>query len=257
MDTILNFFYKLLGLPETASAHAHKVDSFIVYIHWLMIALFFGWFVYFVYTLYRFNQRRSPKANYFGVRNHASTYLEVCVVGVEAVLLLFFALPLWGEVVGKFPKDSESTVIQIVAQQFAWNARYAGRDGDFGAQDMKFVNNDNLFGVDPADAKGKDDVQVLNEIHVPVDKPVICYVSSKDVIHSFRVVAMRATQDAIPGMRIPVWFQPTRTGTFQIYCAQLCGAGHAAMAGGRLVVQSREDFDKWLASKAGATTSFE
>ena len=249
--------YKLLGLPETASAQGHKVDNFIVYVHWLMIALFVGWLIYFVFTLYHFRKSRTPKANYFGVRSHTSTYLEVGVVAVEAFLLLFLAIPLWGKVVGDFPKDSESTVVQIVAQQFAWNARYSGPDGEFGAQDMKFVTGDNVFGVDPADIKGKDDVQVLNEIHVPVDKPVICYVSSKDVIHSFRIVAMRATQDAIPGMRIPVWFQPTKIGTYQIYCAQLCGNGHASMAGGRLVVESRGDFAKWLAKKSGATASFE
>jgi cytochrome c oxidase subunit 2 len=253
----MSFFYKLLGLPEVASAHGHKVDNFIVYVHWLMIALFFGWLVYFIYTLYRFSKTRTPKANYFGVRSHFSTYIEIGVVAFESVLLLFFAVPLWGDVVGQLPKESDATVVQIVAQQFAWNARYAGPDGQFGSQDMKFVTSDNVFGVDPNDSNGKDDVQVLNEIHVPVDKPVLCYVSSKDVIHSFRVPAMRVTQDAIPGMRIPTWFQPTKPGTYQIYCAQLCGNGHASMAGGRLVVQSRADFDKWLASKTGATVNFE
>jgi cytochrome c oxidase subunit 2 len=249
--------YKLLGLPEVASAHGNKVNDFIVYVHWLMIVLFVGWLIYFLFTLYHFRRSRTPKANYFGVRHHGSTYLEAAVVAVEAFLLLFLAVPLWGRVVGEFPKESESTVIQIVAQQFAWNARYAGPDGEFGAQDMKFVSNDNLFGVDPSDPKGKDDVQVLNEIHVPVDKPVICNVSSKDVIHSFRIMAMRATQDAIPGMRIPVWFKPTKIGTYQIYCAQLCGNGHASMAGGRLVVESEQDFKRWLAKKSGTTTSFE
>lgn len=254
---MMEFFYKMLGLPEVASAHGHKVDSFIVYLHWLMIALFFGWLAYFVYTLYRFRKSRAPKANYFGVRNHYSTYLEVGVVAAESFLLLFLAIPLWGDVVGKLPKDNESTVVQIVAQQFAWNARYSGPDGQFGGQDMRFVSENNVFGVDPDDAKGKDDVQVINEIHVPVDRPVLCYVSSKDVIHSFRIPEMRATQDAIPGMRIPMWFQAAKTGTFQIYCAQLCGNGHAAMAGGRLVVESRADFDAWLAAKSGATMSFE
>jgi len=122
---------------------------------------------------------------------------------------------------------------------------------------MKYVKEDNIFGVNPDDPRGNDDVQVLNEIHVPVDKPVICYISSKDVIHSFRIVAMRATQDAIPGMRIPMWFKPTKVGTYQIYCAQLCGNGHAAMAGGRLIVDTKEDYNAWLASKVGATTSFE
>jgi len=253
----MELMYKLLGLPEVASAHGDKVNHFIVYVHWLMIALFFGWLAYFLLTLYRFRKNRSPKANYHGVRNHYSTYIEVAVVTFEVVLLTFFAVPLWGEVVGKFPKETESTVIQVVGQQFAWNARYAGPDGVFGAQDMAFVSEENLFGVDPNDSKGKDDVQVLNIIHVPVDKPVICYVSSKDVIHSFRIVAMRATQDAIPGMRVPTWFKPTEIGEYQIYCAQLCGNGHASMAGGRLIVESQADYDKWLASKSGATMSFE
>jgi cytochrome c oxidase subunit 2 len=253
----MEFFYKLLGLPEVASSHGHKVDNFIVYVHWLMIALFVGWFIYFVLTLWKFNARRNAKANYFGVRNHSSTYIEVGVVAVESFLLLVLAIPLWGKVMGEFPKESESTVIQVVAQQFGWNARYGGLDGQFGAQDMKFVSNENLFGVDPNDPKGKDDVQVYNEIHVPVDKPVIAYISSKDVIHSFRVVSMRATQDAIPGLRIPMHFTPTKTGSHQIYCAQLCGNGHAAMAGGRLIVDTEADYAKWLKSKVGAATSFE
>jgi len=100
---------------------------------------------------------------------------------------------------------------------------------------------------------------LLNEIHVPVNKPVLIYLSSKDVIHSLKLVAMRITQDAIPGLRIPCTFTPTKMGRYQIECAQLCGNGHAAMAGGFLVVQSQADFDAWLRSKSGAAapTSFE
>ena len=122
---------------------------------------------------------------------------------------------------------------------------------------MRWVTSDNVFGVDPNDPNGKDDVQTINEMHVPVNKPVIVYVSSKDVIHSFRIIDMRVTQDAIPGMRIPVWFKPVKTGRYQINCAQLCGNGHAGMAQGWLVVESQADYEKWLASKAGAATSFE
>jgi len=72
--------------------------------------------------------------------------------------------------------------VRFVAQQFAWNARYPGPDGVFGKQNMKFVKPDNVFDVDPSDANGKDDLQLLNEIYVPVNKPVIIYLSSKDVI---------------------------------------------------------------------------
>jgi cytochrome c oxidase subunit 2 len=161
--------------------------------------------------------------------------------------------------VDNFPKPENSTVIQIMAQQFAWNARYPGVDGKFGQQNMKFIADSNVFGVDPADPAGKDDVQVFNEIHCVVNKPVLIYLSSKDVIHSLKLVAMRVTQDAIPGLRIPFTFTPVKEGRFQIECAQLCGNGHAAMAGGFIVVQSQEDFDKWLASKSGgaAAQSFE
>ena len=115
---------------------------------------------------------------------------------------------------------------------------------------MKLVAENNVFGVDPADPAGKDDLQIVNEIHFPVDKPVIIYLSSRDVIHSLKLVAMRTTQDAIPGLRIPFSFTPTKIGRFQIECAQLCGGGHSAMAGGFVVVQSPEDFQKWLDSQS-------
>lgn len=251
---------KLLGLPVLASENGKSTDNLIVYIHALMLVLFIGWLIYFLFALWRFNRKRHSKADYQGVKSHASSYLEVAVAAIEAVLLIFVAVPIWARHADQFPKTEESTVIQIVAQQFAWNVRYAGKDGEFGRQDMKLVASDNVFGVDPTDEKGRDDVQVLNEFHVPVNKPVIAFISSKDVIHSFKLPAMRITQDAIPGMRIPIHFQPTKEGTFQIYCAQLCGNGHANMAGGRIVVDSPEAYAKWAASKsktAGAAQSFE
>jgi cytochrome c oxidase subunit 2 len=251
------FADNVLHLPTLASKNGVAIDALMVYIHVLMFALFVGWILYFGYALYRFRQSRQARANYHGVRSHASNYLELAVAAIEAVLLIGIAVPIWARAVDKFPAADESTVIQIVAQQYAWNVRYPGHDGIFGRQDMKFVTSDNVFGVDPADAHGKDDIQVLNEVHAVVNKPVIIYLSSKDVIHSLRVLPMRICQDAIPGLRIPVWFTPTKTGKYQINCAQLCGPGHASMSGGFLIVESQEDFDKWIASKSGASASFE
>lgn len=250
---------KLLGLPPLASQHGQQVDNLIIYVHWLMIVLFVGWLTYFAYVLFRFHRSRNPKADYFGVKNHASSYIEGAVALVEGILLICLAVPYWATAVDKFPKDSEATVIQIVGQQFNWNARYPGKDGVFGKQDMRWVSKDNIFGVDPNDPRGKDDIPILlGEMHVPVNKPVICYVSSKDVVHSFKIIAMRVTQDAIPGLRIPTWFKPTKEGRYQINCAQLCGNSHYAMAAGMLVVESQEAFDKWLAKQTpGAATSFE
>ena len=248
---------KLLGLPVMASEHGQGVNNLLVYVHWLMIALFVGWLCYFLFALWRFNSKRNPQGDYVGVKNHASSYIEVGVAGIEAVLLLFVAVPLWARAADAFPKESESTVVQVVAQQFNWNFRYAGRDGALGRQDMRFVSETNIFGVNPADPAGKDDIQMLNELHVPVNQPVITYISSKDVIHSFKIPAMRVTQDAVPGMRIPIHFKPTKEGSYRIYCAQLCGNGHAAMAQGVLVVQSPEDYNKWLATKSVGTVSYE
>ncbi|SRR6266568_5881933 len=256
---MMEFCEKLLGLPVLAGENGRAVDDLIIYIHWLMVALFIGWFGYFVYCLWRFNARRNPKADHHGVRSHASNYIELAVAGIEVVLLVGFAIPMWAKAsdVTKLPNAKEATRIQIVGQQFAWNARYAGKDGEFGKQDMALVSGNNAFGVDPKDANGKDDVQVLNEIHVPIGKPVICYVGSKDVIHSFKIIALRVTQDAIPGMRIPCWFKPIKEGRYQINCAQLCGNGHSSMAVGFLVVESQENFEKWLASKSGGATELE
>lgn len=259
MNSLISWSAKMLGMPPLASKNGQDVDDLIIYVHWLMFLLFIGWIVYFVYVVWRFHHSRNPRADYHGVRNHASSYIELAVAGIEAVLLIFVAVPLWAKAVDKFPAASESTVIQVVAQQYAWNVRYPGPDGIFGRQDMRFVSSTNVFGVDPNDANGKDDIQLLNDIHVPVGKPVIIYVSSKDVIHSFKVISMRVCQDAIPGLRIPVWFTPTQIGRYQINCAQLCGPGHSSMTGGYLTVCSQEDYDKWLKSKSPgpSASSFE
>ena len=251
------FAHDVLGLPELASANGRAVDDLMVYVHWLMLVLFVGWIIYFGYVLFRFNAARNKKASYEGSKSKLPSYVELAIVAVEAVLLLGIAVPLWAKNVNQFPKPEDATVIQIMAQQFAWNVRYPGLDGKFGQQDMKLIASDNVFGVDPADPAGKDDIQLLNEIHVAVNKPVLIYLSSKDVIHSLKLVAMRITQDAIPGLRIPCTFTPTKIGRYQIECAQLCGGGHSAMAGGFVVVQSQADFASWLKSKSPGASSFE
>ena len=240
--------HKLLGLPVLASKHGEDVDKFIIYIHWLMIVLFVGWLAFFLYTLVRFRRSKSPKADYVGVKGHASSYIEVAVALVEAVLLIGFAIPLWTKVVEEFPNPSEATVVRVTAEQFSWNSRYPGKDGVFGRQSMEFVSPDNKFGYDPDDPAGKDDVTPpLKDIRVPVDKPVLIYLTSLDVIHSMSIHPLRVCQDAIPGMKIPVHFMPTVTGHYQITCAQLCGNAHYGM-NGFFNVETPEDFQTWLDS---------
>lgn len=262
---MIDFFRNLLLLPELASEHGIRVDKFIIYVHWLMIALFIGWSIFFIYTLVRFRSARQPKADYVGVKSHASNYLEGAVALIEAVLLLAFAVPLWSQVVDQFPKESEATTIKVIAQQFGWNFLYPGRDGEFGRQDPALLSPDNQLGQDRNDPKGKDDFTTLNEMHVPLTdangrpKPVLVYISSKDVIHSFKVIAMRICQDAIPGLAIPMHFTPTKEGRYQINCAQLCGNGHAKMSNGFITVESWDKYQQWAEAQAkgGAATVFE
>jgi cytochrome c oxidase subunit II len=255
---------KLLGLPVLASEHGKSVDNLIIYMHLLMAALFVGWLAYFIYVLIRFRRSANPKADYTGAKTHASTYIEAAVALVEGVLLVGVAVPCWTGMVDKYPDDKEAVVIKVAAQQFAWNILYPSQKeetkGQFPKQEFKWVNASNPFGTDPEDLKAKGCYQGLNEIHVPVNRGVILHITSKDVIHSFKVIALRVTQDAIPGMMIPTQFKATQEGRYQINCAQLCGNGHSQMSAGFLVVESQEKFDQWLKEKSasgGGATSFE
>ena len=257
---------KLLGLPELASVHGEDVDKLIVYVHYLMAVLFVGWTAYFLYAIWRFRRGRNPKADYAGVTSHASSYVELAVAAVEVILLVGFAVPLWAKVVDKFPAEKDAQIVRVTGQQFAWSARYPGPDGRFGKQDINLVSSSNPLGLlqldpklAPTDLEGKDDVNLPanTEIILPVGKPIIASITSLDVIHSFKVLAFRVTQDAIPGLRIPIHFIATKTNSYQINCAQLCGIGHSSMKG-TLKVVPQDQFDAWLKSKANvAPVSFE
>ena len=142
--------------------------------------------------------------------------------------------------------------MRVVAEQFAWNVQYPGPDGEFGTSRPALVTSDNPMGLDRASAHGADDIVVINQLHLPVHRPVVVQLSSKDVIHSFGVPAMRVKQDAIPGVLAPVWFTPTREGTFDIACSQLCGLAHFRMRG-VVTVESPEAFERFLAEEAAVS----
>lgn len=242
---------RYLNFPRAASAHAAEIDSMTAMMHWVMLILFVGWGAFFVYTLFRFHKSRHPKADYAGVRGHSSSYLEGAVVVVEAILLIGFAFPLWANRVAEFPAETESTVVRVVGEQFAWNVHYPGEDGRFGRSDIKLVGPANPLGLDRDDPNAKDDLTTINQLNLPVDRPVIVYLSSKDVIHSFGVPEMRVKQDAVPGMEIPVWWVPTAAGDYEIACSQLCGLGHYRMRG-FVKIQTAAEFQAWLQAERAA-----
>jgi cytochrome c oxidase subunit 2 len=226
-----------------------------------MLILFVGWGGFFLYCLIRFRRSRNPVADYTGTKSHTSSYLEAGVAVVEAILLFGFAIPLWAARVDRMPPEGEALVVQVTGEQFAWNVHYSGPDGKFGRTDITLVDaQENPLGIDRADPVAKDDVTTLNQLHLPVNKPIIIRLRSKDVIHSFGVPEFRVKQDAIPGLTIPIWFIPTvttaemrtRTGNaefqYEIACAQLCGLGHYRMRG-FVTVHAADEFQKWMDEK--------
>jgi cytochrome c oxidase subunit II len=257
-ESVENNMTEWLGLPALAADHGGQIDSLIGWIHLFMLVLFVGWISFFTYALIRFRRSRNPVADYAGVKSHRSTYMEIGVAVVEAVLLFGFAIPIWAARVDTVPQPTEALMVQVTGEQFAWNVHYAGPDGKFGRTDLKLLDlQSNPLGLDREDPAAKDDVTTVNQLYLPVNKPVVVRLRSKDVIHSFGVPEFRVKQDAIPGLTIPIWFVPNVTTAemrakkgkpdfqYEIACAQLCGLGHARMRG-FVTVQTADEFQKWL-----------
>ncbi len=245
---------RLIGMMPNSSEHGKEIDQMLNFCHWFMLILFVGWTSYFLYTLFRFHQSRHPKADYHGVRNHVSTHIEVSVVIIEAVILLGFALPLWGKRMD-FPQDEKDHALKIraIGYQFGWRLHYAGPDGKFGRQNTRFIKPGlNDLGIDPDDPDGKDDAVVTGDMHLVLARATVVRVSSLDVIHGFALHQMRIQQDAMPGTEAPQWFRPIQKGSWQIICAQLCGEGHSGMAA-TYSVEDKKDFDAWYTDQRELT----
>ena len=238
-------------LPPAASSHAAAIDGMLEHIHVMMLVLFVGWAAYFAWVLVRYRQKRQPQASHAGARGRFAVMVFAGVAVAEAVVLVVSALPLWYAQTSARPADEGAVVVRVVAEQFAWNVHYPGADGQFGGTSIALVSATNPIGLDRNSRFGKDDLVLQNEMHLPIGRPAIVQLSSKDVIHSFGVPAMRVKQDAIPGVPSTAWFTPSLEGQFDIACSQLCGLGHYRMRG-VITVESEEAFRKFLADEAAA-----
>jgi cytochrome c oxidase subunit 2 len=245
-------------LPLNAAAHGAQIDGALNWVHWLMALLFVGWMAFFIFVLWRFRRSKNPVASHTGVTSHTSSWLEGAVAVAEAILLIGLSIPLWADRVDKFPSDQEALKVRLVGEQFAWNVHYPGPDGVFGRTSIDKIDlQSNPLGIDRDDPAAKDDVTTVNQLHLPKGKPVIVYLSSKDVIHSFNVPEFRIKQDAVPGIQIPVWWIPTVSTAemrqrlhkpdfvYEIACAQLCGLGHYRMRG-FVTIEEPAEYQKWM-----------
>jgi cytochrome c oxidase subunit 2 len=236
-------------LPPLASEHGAGIDTMINFTMGTTgIMILLGHAVLGAF-LWRFGGRDKVSfrmANYsMEKRWSLGVSLVMLVVAEGGVLAL--GLPVWGKVFDTAP-PANSIVVEVTTEQFAWNVRYAGPDGVFGKAAPKLINLDNPIGVDKDDPAGKDDIIDLNTLRAVVNRPLHVRLRSKDVLHSFFLPNLRVKQDSVPGMTIDLWFVPTKTGTFELACAELCGFGHYEMRG-QLIVMTAEEFKKWFEEK--------
>jgi cytochrome c oxidase subunit 2 len=235
--------------PHLASERGADIDYVFNIILWVTgIAFVLTQGALAVFVL-RYSKRRTGQASYW----HDSMPLEISwTLGTAVILtiLVFMGTRVWSKVYfSEIPRDA--LAVEATGEQFMWQIRYPGKDGAFGRTDVKFVNGaTNPLGLDKSDPAAKDDIVSTNQMHAVVNRPVRLRLRSKDVIHSFFLPHFRVKQDSVPGMAIEIWFTPTKTGQFEIACAELCGLGHYRMRA-FLTVESQAEFDKWLKEQAG------
>jgi cytochrome c oxidase subunit 2 len=220
----------------------HTIDSTIAITFWVTGIAFVALSVFMAWVLIRYRHREGGRATYQPENKKLEWWLLVLTGGGVAAMLAP-GLLVWADVI-HVPQDAR--VVEVVAQQWHWSYRLPGKDGKLGSVHARFVGDANPFGMNPADPHGRDDVLLSSpEVHVPLGQPVKLLLRSKDVLHNFAVAQLRVKMDLVPGLVTYTWFTPTRTGSFDLLCEELCGIGHFAMRG-RIVVDEPAAFQAWL-----------
>jgi cytochrome c oxidase subunit 2 len=194
-------------LPPQLSEHGGQIDRLLDYLHVFMVVLFVPWLIFFIYCLMRFRGGNGRAALYTPIKAKVSKYAEIGVAIIEVVLLVGFSMPVWAEYKNDPPARDDRLEVRVVAEQFQWDFHYPGADGVFGRTKASLIDASNPLGLDGSDPAAADDVWTINDFHLPTGRDIYLRLSSKDVIHSFAVPALRVKQDAIPGMEIPIWFK--------------------------------------------------
>lgn len=213
--------------PDDVSRSGFVVDNLFYLALFLTSAAFAAVLVLLLYFLVRYRGHAGHKAFYTrgdSLKAVGSTIIfAIAVFFLIDVNLAFHDHAAW-EVLWKKPEPGQALEILVEPEQFVWNARYAGPDAQFGTAD---------------------DAVTVNDLHIPVDRPVLVSLKSKDVIHSFFLPNFRIKQDAVPGVITRLAFEAVKTGVYDIACAEHCGLGHYRMRG-TLTVEAKEAFESWL-----------
>jgi len=211
-------------IPQ-ASSFAGDVDFL-----FLLITLVVGfWFVLtelvFFGLMIRYQKREGVKAEYITGDGHEKHWVHVphWMVIVCDVLLIVGAIMVWNKIKIDMPEKIDAT-IKVIGQQWAWTFVHPGPDGILDTED---------------------DITTIDELHVQKGLVYKFDLSSKDVLHNFSVPVFRLKQDAVPGRTISGWFQPTKSGTFDIQCAEMCGTAHGIM-NALLHIEDEDSHAFWL-----------
>lgn len=260
-------------LPEAASTVAPKIDAIFWLILWITGVAFVVVELALLFFIFKWRRKEGRKVLF----THGNNTLEIIWTVVPAALMIFIGVKsqgLW-ETMKELPAGEPA--IEVVAQQFNWKIRYTGPDGHLGRAAARFVIEPrylspkgvalNSFGLDPDDAAGADDLFMDGTLLLRKGEKTRIRIRSKDVLHSFFIPVFRFKQDAVPGMPVDIWVEPTRANihfegaemkidtVWQIACAELCGNLHTTMKGNVWVVDSQADYD--LAMKDNAVHPWE
>ena len=204
----------------------------------VVVNLFMAWCVW------RFRHGKVKAAHY----EPESKKLEAWLIGLTTVgvaAMLAPGLAAWAKFLD-VPKGAAE--FEVMGRQWYFNYRFPGADGILGTADARFVTDANPFGLNPDDPHGQDDILVMSpEVHLPLGNPLKANLRSIDVLHDFTVPQFRGKMNMVPGLVTYVWYTPTKAGTYESFCEQLCGIAHYAMRG-KVVVEEESAFKAWLAT---------
>ncbi|WP_175823472.1 c-type cytochrome [Burkholderia sp. BCC0419] len=209
-------------------------------------ALFIVINLFVVLALVRYRHRGGHRAAY----EPHNRRLEWWLIGLTAVGVAALLAPGLFVYADYIQPPRNVLRMEVVGQQWQWRFRFAGPGGKLGTTDVRYISNDNPFGLNPADPNGRDNYLIETpEVHLPLNRPIQVLARSRDVLHDFYVPPFRARMNMVPGMVTTFWFTPTKAGRYDILCAQLCGIGHASMRG-VVVVEDEASFSRWLAQQS-------
>lgn len=214
--------------PENTSTYGGEIDN-LFYISLVIVAIAFVIsIVVLIYPMFKYREQKNRKATYItgtSWKHKKWIVAALILLGISDFYILFAEHSTWNKIEEQVPEPDVH--VGITGRQWNWIFTYPGPDNKLNTGDDIVIDEQN------------------SELHVPVNKNIVFDLRAKDVLHSFFVTTFRLKQDAVPGRAITRWFKATKTGKYDLSCAEICGVLHSKMRN-YIVVESEEDYNKYL-----------